>query len=192
MQILPAQIDYFRVLGIPRCPAVDEADLAKHYYDLSRQLHPDLYQTGTVEEREASLRNTALLNRAYRTLRDPVQRGQYWLELHGERLGKDNNQVPPDLAALVFRVQEKLAEVRETRAMGDASVGQADLTAIRDELNDRIAGLQHALEENFVQWGPAKHDAELLQSLKRLLSEIAYLKTLSRDVEKESEPQWNA
>jgi molecular chaperone HscB len=188
MQILPAQIDYFRVLGIPRRPVVDEADLAKRYYDLSRRLHPDLYQTGRVEEREASLRNTALLNRAYRTLRDPVQRGQYWLELHGERLGKDNNRIPPDLAALVFSVQEKLAEVRETRAMGDASVGQADLTAIGDELNDRIAGLQKALEENFVQWGQAKHDAELLQSLKRLLSEIAYLRTLSRDVEKESEP----
>src|SRR5262249_37089236 len=106
MQTLPAQIDYFTVLGIPHRPVVDEADLAKHYYDLSRRLHPDLYQTGTVEEREASLRNTALLNRAYRTLRDPVQRGQYWLELHGERLGKDNNRVPPDLAALVFMVQE--------------------------------------------------------------------------------------
>src|SRR5262245_26778261 len=113
IQILSAQIDYFRVLGIPRSPVVDDGALAKRYYDLNRQLHPDLYQTGTVEEREVSLKNTALLNRAYRTLRDPVQRGQYWLELHGERLGKDNNRVPPELAALVFRVQEKLAEVRE-------------------------------------------------------------------------------
>ena len=58
------------------------------------------------------------MNRAYRTLRDVVQRGQYWLELQGEQLGRDNNRVPPALAALVFEVQEKLAEARENRIEG--------------------------------------------------------------------------
>jgi len=91
---------------------LDESELTRRYYELSRRLHPDLYQTGVPQEKEASLKNTAVLTRAYRTLRDPVQRGQYWLELHGEQLGKENNKVPPKLAALVFEVQEKLAELR--------------------------------------------------------------------------------
>jgi molecular chaperone HscB len=192
IQSLPAQLDYFSVLGIPRSPAVEDADLAKRYYDLSRRLHPDLYQTGTVEEREASLKNTALLNYAYRTLRDPVQRGQYWLELQGERLGKDNNRVPPELAAFVFIVQEKLAEVREARTEGAASASQIELAEIRDELNARMTGLRKVLDENFAQWESNGPKPPLLQALKRLLSDIAYLRTLTRDVEKESEPQWNA
>jgi len=195
IQLLPPQVDYFSVLGIPHSPVVDEAELTRRYYDLSRRLHPDLYQTGTAEEKEASLKNTALLNRAYRTLRDLVQRGQYWLELHGERLGRDNNQVPPELAALVFEVQEKLAEVREARAAGKAAEVQTELMQTRADLNDQMARLRTALAENLAQWGRDRDrggTASLLSALKNLLSEIAYLRTLLRDVEKESDIQWNA
>ena len=89
--------------------------LQRRYYELHRQLHPDRYQTGPQGARSASLRNTAAVNRAYRTLRDPVERGEYWLTLHGETLGANNNRVPPELAALVFEVQEKLEELRAAR-----------------------------------------------------------------------------
>ncbi len=192
LQILPSQVDYFSVLGIPHSPVIDEADLTQRYYDLSRQLHPDLYQTGTAEEKEASLQNTALLNRAYRTLRDVLRRGQYWLELHGERLGKDNNRVPPELASLVFEVQEKLVEVREARAEGKETAVQTELAKIRADLSNRLAHLRTALAENLAQWNGDRQAPNLLRDLKNLLSEIAYLRTLLRDVEKESDTQWNA
>ena len=192
VQQLPPQIDYFSVFGLPLRPAIDEAALTQQYYDLSRRLHPDLYQTGTAEEKDASLNNTVLLNRAYRTLRDLVSRGQYWLELQGESLGKDNNRVPSTLAALVFEVQEKLAEVREARETGKAESCKAELAAIRTELDGQMGRLRGALGENLAQWTGEQRSLDLLSQLKRLLSEIAYLRTLSRDVEKESEALWNA
>jgi len=188
IQPLPSQADYFSVLGIPKNPVVDEGALTQRYYELSRRLHPDLYQTGTAQEKEASLKNTALLTRAYRTLRDAVQRGQYWLELQGEQLGKGNNRVPPKLAALVFEVQEKLAEVREARALGKDAETLTELGQIRAALEQHIAKLRGDLEANFAKWDGASSQAALLSALKALLSEIAYLRTLLRDVEKESEP----
>ena len=187
LQPLPPDIDYFTVFGLARDPMLDEQALANTYYDLSRQLHPDLHQTGTAEEQEASLQNTAVLNRAYRTLRDPVQRGQYWLELNGEQLGKENNKVPPDLALLVFEVQEQLAAVREAQSAGtdDALTGRkAELTQVRDDLDDRMRGLQQKLATNFSKWGQTNGSSELLGELKRVLSDMAYLRTLTRDVEK--------
>ena len=187
LQLLPPDIDYFTVFGLARAPMLDEQALANTYYALSRQLHPDLHQTGPVEEQEASLQNTAVVNRAYRTLRDPVQRGQYWLELNGEQLGKENNKVPPDLALLVFEVQEKLAAVREASTTGpsDALVGlKAELTQVRDDLDERMQGLQQKLAANFSKWGQADSSNELLSELKRVLSDMAYLRTLTRDVEK--------
>ena len=187
LQPLPPDIDYFTVFGLARDPMLDEQALANTYYDLSRQLHPDLHQTGTAEEQEASLQNTAVLNRAYRTLRNPVQRGQYWLELNGEQLGKENNKVPPDLALLVFEVQEQLAAVREARSAGtdDALTGRkAELTQVRDDLDDRMRGLQQKLATNFSKWGQTNGSSELLGELKRVLSDMAYLRTLTRDVEK--------
>ena len=187
LQPLPPDIDYFTVFGLARDPMLDEQALANTYYDLSRQLHPDLHQTGAAEEQEASLQNTAVLNRAYRTLRNPVQRGQYWLELNGEQLGKKNNKVPPDLALLVFEVQEKLAAVREASTTGidDALAGlKAELTQVRDDLDERMQGLQQKLAANFSKWEQADNSSELLSDLKRVLSDMAYLRTLTRDVEK--------
>jgi|SRR5581483_4280674 len=192
VQQLPPQIDYFSVFGLPLRPAIDEAALTRQYYELSRRLHPDLYQTGTVEEKDASLKNTVLLNRAYRALRDLVSRGQYWLELQGESLGKENNRVPPTLAALVFEVQEKLAEVREAREAGKAESSKAEIAAIRTDLDGQMQRLRTLLAENLAQWVNESRSPDLLPQLKRLLSEIAYLRTLSRDVEKESEALWNA
>jgi molecular chaperone HscB len=189
LQPLPPDIDYFTLFGLARDPLLDEQALAGTYYDLSRQLHPDLHQTGPAEEQEASLQNTALVNRAYRTLRDPVQRGRYWLELNGEQLGKENNKVPPALALLVFEVQEKLAAVREARpaetdAAQDTLAGlKAELTQVRDDLDDRMRDLQHRLAANFSKWAQAG-SAQLLGELKRVLSDMAYLRTLTRDVEK--------
>jgi molecular chaperone HscB len=191
IQPLPAQVDYFTVLGLPRSPVINETELTQRYYDLSRRLHPDLYQTGAAEEKEASLKNTALLNRAYRTLRDLPHRGQYWLELQGEQLGKDNNRVPPELADLVFEVQEKLAEVREMRAEGQETAVRADLEQIRTNLNAQMTDLRAALAENLAQWNGDQQAPKLLRDLKNLLSEIAYLRTLLRDVDKESDTQWN-
>jgi molecular chaperone HscB len=191
LQSLSPQLDYFSLLGLPRSPVVDESALTQRYYDLSRRLHPDLYQTGTAEEKAASMKNTALLNRAYRTLRDLVQRSQYWLELQGEQLGKDNNRVPPALAALVFEVQEKLAEIHELRAENRKPEQHSELAQIRLELNNKMAGLRTALMNNLTRWDGETGSAELLRELKNLLSEIAYLRTLQRDVEKESEAVWN-
>jgi molecular chaperone HscB len=186
IQPLSPRADYFTVLGIARTPGVDEAELARRYYELSRRLHPDLYQTGTPREKEMSLQNTAMLNRAYRTLRDTVHRGQYWLELQGERLGKDNNRVPTQLAALVFSIQEKLEEIREARAAGEATAVQTELAEIRADLEARLSQLRDALEKNLVSWDDKKDREVSLSSLKTTLSEIAYLRTLLRDVEKES------
>src|SRR5262249_6753042 len=181
IQLLPSQVDYFSVLGIPRSPVINEAELTQPYYDLSRLLHPDLYQNGTAAEQEASLKNTALLNRAYRTLRDLLQRSQYWLELQGEQLGKDNNRVPPELADLVFEVQEKLAEVREMRAEGKETEVRTELEQIRTDLNTQMTNLRAALAENLAQWDGERQAPKLLRDLKNLLSEIAYLRTLLRD-----------
>ena len=190
IQLLPP-VDYFTVLELPQNPMLDESELTRRYYALSRRLHPDLYQTGSQQEKEASLKNTALLTHAYRTLRDPVQRGQYWLELHGEQLGKENNRVPPKLAALVFEVQEKLAELREAGMAGKTSEAQAELAVIRDDLKAQLTQLLDSLRANFVQWDNRRAQPELLRALKNMLAEIAYLRTLLRDVEKGSEVSWN-
>jgi len=186
LQLLPQDADYFTVLGLPPHPGVDPKALDERYYALSRRLHPDRFSTRPAEEQRASLQATALLNAAYRTLREPESRGRYWLARAGEVLGRDNNRVPPRLAAYVFDVQEKLSELKD--ATNGTSAGlRADLAETHRDLAERLARDRSALTELLHAWpgDDAERDersAAKLRELKTLLSELSYLKTLDRDV----------
>lgn len=179
--------DYFAAFALPRRLTIDLADLEQRYYRLSRELHPDLFHDRPPVERAASLRMTALVNRAYRTLKDPVERALYWLELHGESLGRDNERVPPTLAARVFEVQEQLEELRAAHRAGSADAETKAVATVRDELRSDLDGCEARLARNFER----ADGAEALAETKKILSELHYVRTLLRDVEKELGAAWN-
>jgi molecular chaperone HscB len=192
VQALPQDADYFAILGLPGHPGVDRADLDRRFYELSRKLHPDRYQTGTPAEQRASVQATALLNAAHRALRDVEARGRYWLARSGDDLGRDNNRVPPRLAAFVFEVQEKLGELRDGAANGAGSAIRSELVETQRELAERRERDRRSLDELLRGWPlDEKNDtaadergAAALRELKALLSELSYLGTLDRDLKK--------
>ena len=172
--------DLFAILGLPRTLVIDAAELERRYHEASRLVHPDRHQTAGGRERDLSLAASAAVNRAYRTLRDPIARGRYWLELHGATVAERSQQVPPALAAEVFETQEVLAAFRE--ASGESAERlRADVGALRHGLAARLDGLRAALVDSYRGWNG---DAPgTLEELKRRLSEIAYLRTLLGDIE---------
>ncbi len=186
---IPVELDCFAALGLPRKLLIDTQSLEKTYHELGRRIHPDRFAASAVKVRDASLRATALLTRSYRTLRDPVSRGLYWLELNGEKLGEDNKQVPPELAATVFEVQEQLADLRGAR--GDAAIElRGEIEQRRGELGRVMDEMRAELEQNFAAWDAGRTQSEhLTRELKAILSKIAYLRTLIRDVDRELENQ---
>ena len=180
--------DFFSLFGLPRKLSIDLAELERRYYALSRQVHPDLFQGRSQAEQSASVRSTALVNRAYRALKDPVRRGLYWLTLNGEALGRDNKRVPAELSALVFEVQEKLEELRQGR---DPSLVR-EAGEIHRMLLARIASAEERLRASFARNDRADgNGTSALAETKAILSELHYLRTLVRDVEKELETEWN-
>ena len=181
LQPIPTDVDLFSILGLERRLAIDPEDLERRYHEASRLVHPDRHQRAGDRAQELSLTASATVNRAYRTLRDPVARGRYWLELHGMRLGDDANGVPPALAEIVFDTQEKLEELRSSPA---ASAAREEVEAIRDELGGRVDGLQNALRGRYAEWSPEQAAGPAaLAELKRRLAEISYLGTLLYDVD---------
>ncbi|HLK11618.1 MAG TPA: DnaJ domain-containing protein [Candidatus Binatia bacterium] len=181
-QPLDPGVDHFALLGLPRRLVIDAEDLERRYHAAARSLHPDRHQGAGARAQELSLAASAALNRAYRTLRDPVARGRYWLDLHGRPLGGAGNGVPPALAALVFDVQEKLAELRGAGATAGALRGEVE--AARDEIGGRLDGLENALRRRYAQWDDegAAASPSALEELRARLAEMAYLDTLHGDV----------
>ena len=188
---LAVEVDYFAALGFPRRLTLESRQLESAYYERGRLLHPDRFATEPEAVREASLRSTALLTRSYRTLRDSVSRGRYWLELRGEKLADDNKRVPAELADLVFEVQEELAHLRDAAGTDRESMDEL-VTGIRERrqaLQLSMEEAQEKLERNFAKWDSESADSVgLTRDLKAILSTIAYLRTLVRDVDRELEP----
>ncbi|WP_331965631.1 Fe-S protein assembly co-chaperone HscB [Candidatus Binatus sp.] len=170
---------------MPRKLTIDPGALERRYHELSRKIHPDRFASSAARVRDASLRATATLTRSYRTLRDPVARGLYWLELNGEKLAENNKRVPSDLAELVFEVQEQLAEMHDAPADSDAARGfAAQVAQRRGQLQITMDARLAELERNFVKWDQRPDESMLTLELKAILSSIAYLRTLIRDVDR--------
>src|SRR5271170_7323979 len=135
---LAAPLDCFAALGLPRKLTIDLGALERRYHELNRMIHPDRFASRGIAMRDASLRATATLTRSYRTLRDPVARGLYWLELNDEKLAENNKRVPPELAELVFEVQEQLAEMQLSSDPEAAHERATEVAARRIELQFKM------------------------------------------------------
>ncbi|HKQ28111.1 MAG TPA: Fe-S protein assembly co-chaperone HscB, partial [Burkholderiales bacterium] len=75
--------NHFELFGLPRLFGLDLEALERAYREIQSRVHPDRFAHAGDAERRASLQWTTRVNEAYRTLKDPVQRGKHLLELHG-------------------------------------------------------------------------------------------------------------
>src|SRR5271167_1233014 len=116
----PRQADYFRIFSLPPKLDLDVQALEKQFYRYSRKLHPDVHARATQQEQEWSLAQASLLNDAYRTLKNPLERTRYLLKLEGVQFEEQRgSKVPADLLEEVFELNMQLEELRQSQKMGE-------------------------------------------------------------------------
>jgi molecular chaperone HscB len=185
--------DYFQVFGLGRRLGLDAAVLEREFHRLSRRLHPDRFARATAEEQQWSLANTALLNDAYRALRDPLQRTEYLLHLEGLKIGEEHagkgksadRQPPADLLEEVFELNMQLEEMRMNQKMGeDDPALQADLSVARARFEALLAAVDSDLARKATEWdkGSAAVRDQVAREMAALLDRRRYLRNLVRDV----------
>jgi molecular chaperone HscB len=185
--------DYFQVFGLDPKLGVDTAALEREFHRLSRRLHPDRFARASAEEQQMSLANTALLNDAYRALRDPIQRTEYLLKVEGLEIGEENagknksanRQPPADLLEEVFELNMQLEEMRMNQKMGENDPTlQADLTAARGKFESLLASVDNDLAATGKTWdaGDQPTREKAANTMASLLDRRRYLRNLVRDV----------
>ena len=79
--------DFFTLLGVPKRFELDQAALDERFRELQREAHPDRIAAADDAARRASMMLAAQINEAYQTLRSPLKRATYLLELAGVDVG---------------------------------------------------------------------------------------------------------
>jgi len=143
--------DYFELFGLPRSYRLAEDDLDRRYRAISRNIHPDRFVAAGAEMQVFALRTTAVINRAYEVLRDPVQRAEYLLESAGGPSAAEDKRVPDGLLARVMMLRE---EIEAARAGGDEGALQEireALLAEQSRTDQEIRSLCEKLESGSVE-----------------------------------------
>lgn len=194
VQPVSKETDYFTCLGLPRRLTVDLNQLEAKFYELSRAFHPDFYQNKSETEQAISLGNAATLNSAYRTLRDPIQRTEYLLDLEAGAVKEIRTSPPADLFEEILELQETLDAYRETDPNSDAARNlRAQLQTAKAALEQRQQEMETRLQQLFSEWdalqdrgeatGHTRSERErILKRMRDILSNRTYVKNILNDL----------
>lgn len=194
VQPVSKETDYFTCFGFPRRLTIDPGKLEAKFYELSRAFHPDFYQNKSETEQSISLSNAATLNSAYRTLRDPIQRAEYLLDLEAGAVKEIRNSPPADLFEEILELQDTLDEYRASDSTSDA--GQQLRTQLQAEhviLEQRKRDMETRLQQLFTDWDRLQDQGEatsqtrserdrLLKQMREILSNRTYVKSIVNDL----------
>jgi molecular chaperone HscB len=168
-------MDYFEVFGLSRALAINPATLEKSFHELSRKYHPDYFTTAPEADRVKAVRMTALINDAYRTLRNPVRRVEYLLTLEGFK--PDGSKVPQSLLMEVFEINEQLEEVEQVDSLR-AQIGEK-----REQFDRELRKASDDWDDLIRTGASEPKRKQQLAKLTEIVSESSYIRNLEHELE---------
>ncbi len=162
--------NYFDVFGLAVDFHVDQPTLTERYRELQREIHPDRFAGAGDREQRLAVQYATYVNQAFETLKSPLLRAEYLLQLNGVALDAQN-QTTNDSAFLMrqMELREELGEVREQ------SDPEAALDALSAHVDEALAGLQAEFADAY-----ARTD---MNSAKTAVSKLHFIVKLAHEVE---------
>jgi molecular chaperone HscB len=135
--------NHFELFGIPVQFEVDTAELDRRYRELQREVHPDRFATAPDAERRVSMQLATRVNEAYQTLKSPLRRAVYILQLRGvDPKFETNTAMPPEFLMEQMSWRERIeAGSEEPEALLRLQAG------LRDESRKIYGKLHDQLDE---------------------------------------------
>ena len=170
--------NYFELFEIPVSYDVDLNQLQHRYRDLQKAVHPDKYANASSQERRISMQQTSLINQALHTLKHPVERAVYLLQLKGVDFTMDN-ETTMDAAFLMeqMEMREKLESIRQQQDP------LAELDIMRTDARSKMTALaekfKHAYQSD--ELDGAREIVRKLQFMNKAKNEIDELTATIED-----------
>jgi len=171
IQSFSKEVDFFEVLGFSVDFEVDLVVLEERYQRLSLELHPDFFESSTESEKLHSEKASAILNTAYKTIREPISRACYLLNLFSKNQKLDERSLPEKFLDEIFLLQETLDELVDKGKKSELLTMRKDLRLKQNKIEKKIPSL-------FKKLGDQPNDLEILQLLQTNLNAERYLRRL--------------
>ncbi len=131
-------MNYFDFYGLPETFNLNDADVKKKFYQLSKQYHPDFYANEDEAKQQEILELSTLNNKAYQTLANPAKRLEYILRLHNLVSEGAKPQLPADFLMEMMDINERIMEIDSATELGSIT---AEVLAIEGDMNEELLAL---------------------------------------------------
>jgi molecular chaperone HscB len=172
-------MQFYDAFGLKPALSLDAEDLKKRFYERSRQWHPDRFGRAPAEEQQKALDMTSTLNDAFRTLRDPASRAEYFFKESGVELSK---QLPSGILEEFFELNMAIEELRS----GDESV-RPQLIEAKAKNSALLVGMENQLVSIFELYDtftPSEREM-IIETIQDLLNTRRYIANFLREVDKQ-------
>ena len=152
--------NHFELFGLPASFQLDITQLEQAYRQLQAQVHPDKHAHLGETEKRLALQWATQANHAYQTLRQPLARARYLLQLNGIDTQEETNTAMP---------ADFLMEQMEWReAIGDAKAAQdiTELEALLHRLRREVQQMQQVVAQLLDEQQAYAKAAELVRKLR--------------------------
>ena len=165
--------NYFDLFGLPVEYQLDKNGLSERYRELQRVVHPDRFASAPDQEQRLALQQATLVNEAFETLRDPLRRAVYMLQLQGV----DTDQETATTRDTAFLMQQM--ELREALA----ELRTSDNPEAR--LDKLMRDISHMIEAQVAQLAVQLETAspEQLEAARESVSKMQFLNKLYNEAE---------
>lgn len=156
-------MNYFQLFDLPATFELDLTELGSRYLALQRQFHPDNYAAASNRDRLMSVQQTANINDAYHSLKQPLLRAEHLLALRGLKISHEQRSfTDPVFLMQQMELREQLEEISTSDDPDDAIMAvEKQLQQQRKVLLKQLAA---ALEANTAEQN--QQAAELVRKLK--------------------------
>lgn len=138
-------MNYFQLFGLEIQFTIDLTRLSTLYQTLQKKVHPDRFAHASSQEQMLAVKKSTLINDAYQTLKNPLKRAQYLLELRGVDMPSEQASFG-DISFLMrqMELREMLAEVKDADDIESAvfevsEVFEAEFQQLFSQLQTQLA-----------------------------------------------------
>ena len=151
--------NYFELFQLPQNFELDVADLERRHRTIITRVHPDQFANKSAAEQRVAVQWASLANEAYDTLKSPLLRAQYLLQLNAPELADEKTYTALPQAFLIQQMQWREAleegavdEVRdEVASAHDSTLQELAQACAQQNWNDVAQTLAKSqFIENFI------------------------------------------